>query len=205
MKKHLSLYLAGAIQKGHELSNGFFWTDEDMRLLRADLQEYEVAFLNPSFRTDDLSDQRSVFGRDMTQVFCSDVVLVDARERRGLGVGAEMMWAKVRRVPVVAWAPKNSHYRKDKALILNVEVRNFVHPFVESLSDAVVGDLKEAAYWARRFKEGLEQAKGVEFIESAMRHYQTSQLSEDAPMQALLKSNPNLLRLSGAGASEKRE
>ena len=90
----VTLYLAGSIRKGHESVDELFWEEEHMNLLRESFGENEVCFLNPAERTDDLSDQRSVFGRDMLSVFCSDAVMVDGRGRRGLGVGAEMMWAR---------------------------------------------------------------------------------------------------------------
>src|SRR5690242_19798693 len=98
MKKKISIYLAGSIQKGHEYADSY-WTDDDMTLLKKELHDYDVTFLNPALRTDDLSDQRSVFGRDMLQVYCSNIVFVDARHKRGLGVGAEMMWAKLNSIP----------------------------------------------------------------------------------------------------------
>jgi hypothetical protein len=121
MKKSLSLYLAGSIQKGHEV-NGSYWTENDMAALKGFLHPYEVSFLNPAFRSDDLSDQHSVFGRDMLQVFCADIVFVDARDRRGLGVGAEMMWAKFNKIPVLIWAPKDTHYHKTETTLLGQSV-----------------------------------------------------------------------------------
>jgi len=126
--------------------------------LKKTLSEYEVSFLNPAFRSDDLSDQRAVFGRDMTQFFCSDVVFVDARDRRGLGVGAEMMWAKFHKISIVTLAPIDSHYNKSKTTLLGVAVENWVHPFVESLSDAIVENLADGAAWLCKFV-GASQTK----------------------------------------------
>ncbi|MBP9777520.1 MAG: hypothetical protein KBD36_06765, partial [Alphaproteobacteria bacterium] len=74
MGKKIGIYLAGSIKKGHENAQESFWTEDDIALLRQSFQETEVIFLNPAFRMDDLRDQHSVFGRDMTQVFCSHVV-----------------------------------------------------------------------------------------------------------------------------------
>jgi len=125
MTETISIYLAGSIKKGHENPQESFWTDEDMLLLRKYLSEYAISFLNPAFRTDDLSDQCSVFGRDMTQVFCCDIVFVDARDRRGLGVGAEMMWAKFHKIPVISLSPKNSHYNKEKTTLLGKALLDF--------------------------------------------------------------------------------
>lgn len=101
MKQKVAIYLAGSIKKGHEKSDESYWTDENMFSIKNNLEKFDVSFLNPAFRTDDLSDQVSVFGRDILQVFSSHIVFVDARDRRGLGVGAEMMWAKMNKIPVV--------------------------------------------------------------------------------------------------------
>ncbi len=193
MDNKISIYLAGSIKKGHERADESFWTDADMLFLKKTLSEYEVSFLNPAFRSDDLSDQRSVFGRDMTQVFCSDVVFVDARDRRGLGVGAEMMWAKFHKIPIVTLAPINSHYNKSKTTLLGVAVENWVHPFVESLSDAIVENLADGAVWVRKFVSASQpKVKDVEWIRLAMEHYRDSQLPHDEPMKTLISANKKL-------------
>lgn len=195
MDTKISIYLAGSIKKGHERADESFWTDADMLFLKKALSEYEVSFLNPAFRSDDLSDQRSVFGRDMTQVFCSDVVFVDARDRRGLGVGAEMMWAKFHKIPIVTLAPIDSHYNKSKTTLLGVAVENWVHPFVESLSDAIVENLADGAAWVRKFVGASQpKVKDVEWIRLAMEHYRDSQLPHDEPMKTLISANQKLHR-----------
>ncbi|GAG99901.1 unnamed protein product, partial [marine sediment metagenome] len=104
-----------------------------------------VDFLNPAIRSDDLSDPKSIFGRDLSQVICSDVVFADVRQRRGLGVGAELMWAKLNSIPVIALSPLESHYRRSRIDLLDVEVEDYVHPFVFNLSDTIVNSAKEEA------------------------------------------------------------
>lgn len=189
----IAIYLAGSIKKGHEKIDDTYWTDADMECLQKNLPEHEVSFLNPAFRTDDLSDQLSVFGRDMVQVFCSDIVFVDARDRRGLGVGAEMMWAKVNRIPLVIWAPKDTHYHQSKTTILGVPVNNFVHPFVEALGDKLVETLEEGAKWIHRVKTEVGYpVKGIEHVDHAMEHYKSRQLHKDEPMQAMMQQHEEL-------------
>lgn len=194
MKNKIAIYLAGSIKKGHENSSESYWTESDMSFLKDHLNAYEVSFLNPAFRSDDLSDQLSVFGRDMLQVFCSDIVFVDARDRRGLGVGAEMMWAKLHKRPIITLAPKDSHYHKSHTTLLDIPVRDWVHPFVESLSDVIVENLEEGAFQINRLKENSSslKIKGIEFIEGAMHHYRETQLHVDLPMKQLLSNCSDL-------------
>ncbi|MCI0382639.1 MAG: hypothetical protein L0207_06290 [Chlamydiae bacterium] len=192
MNIHLAIYLAGNIQKGHEKESLIFWTEEDREIIRRGLTPVVVSFLNPALRTDNLSDQKSVFGRDMMQVFSSDVVFVDARERRGVGVGAEMMWAKMNRIPVLTLSPQNSHYRKNEMTLLGIKVKNWFHPFVELLSDAIVNDLEEGVMWLKDLLLGKIEIKGPESIHAAMDYYQKTQLSNDKPMRELIEKNPSL-------------
>lgn len=195
MKQKIAIYLAGSIKKAHEKSDETYWTDEDMFLIKNNVEKCEISFLNPAFRTDDLSDQLSVFGRDMLQVFSSNIVFVDARDRRGLGVGAEMMWAKVNKIPVITWAPRNTHYHKDHTTILDMPVENFIHPFVESLSDKIVDNLLEGAKWIDYMISNPNiEIKGVQYIGSAIQHYKDSQLHRDKPMKELLSSSEELMQ-----------
>jgi len=206
MDGKISIYLAGSIKKGHEKADESFWTDADMLFLRENLPEYQISFLNPAFRSDNLSDQRSVFGRDMTQVFCSDVVFVDARDRRGLGVGAEMMWAKFHKIPIITLAPKDTHYNKSKTTLLDIEVENWIHPFVESLSDAIVENLAEGVSWIRKFVSApTPQVKDIGYIQSAMHHYRDSQLFHDEPMKAMVMANQKLHKRVWGLKNEQKE
>ena len=193
LSNKLAIYLAGSIKKGHEPPTEMFWTNVEIGTLQVALKEFQLSFLNPALRCDDLSIQASVFGRDMLMVYCSDFVLVDARQRRGIGVGAEMMWAKVNKIPVIAYAPKDTFYHMSKASILGVEVDNWVHPFVESLSDYIAESLTDAASWIQKHVHGeANQIKGAEFIHQAMAIYRNTQYACDLPMQELVENSESL-------------
>lgn len=84
--KRIAIYLARTIKKAHESADETYWTAANMESIQKGLSEYQVYFLNPAFRSDDLTDERSVFGRDMLQVFSCDALFVDACNRRGLGL-----------------------------------------------------------------------------------------------------------------------
>jgi hypothetical protein len=192
MKSKIAIYLAGSIQKGHELHESY-WSHNEMEILRNHLPDYLISFLNPAFRSDDLSDQHSVFGRDMLQVYCSNIVFVDARNRRGLGVGAEMMWAKFNSIPVITLAPKNTHYHKAETSLLGVPVDNWIHPFVESLTDKIVETLEEGAECINQiFNNPSFKIKDINHVHDAMRHYQQHQLDNDLPMLDLISTNSEL-------------
>jgi hypothetical protein len=189
MKTKIAIYLAGSIKKGHERDD-CYWTNEDMALIRKNLHAYDVTFLNPAFRSDDLGDHCSVFGRDMLQVFTSNFVFVDARNRRGLGVGAEMMWAKVNRIPVVTWAPKDSHYHKENTTVLDIPVPYFLHPFVGSLSDIIVENITEGTTWIDFVMQNPDvKIKDIQHVSFSIEHYQKSQLHNDIPMRELFLEN----------------
>jgi hypothetical protein len=193
MKPKISIYLAGKIQKAHEGTNECYWTQENLDSLRTYLSEFEITFLNPAIRSDDLSDQRSVFGRDILQVTCSDIVFADIRDRRGIGVGAEMMWAKIHKIPLVTWAPRDSHYYKSQTTLLNVPVKDWIHPFVFALSDYMAETLKDASEYIRKVLTDPDTPiKGIDYIESAMHYYKDSQLHTDIPMKDLLASHDDL-------------
>lgn len=194
MKPCIAIYLAGTIKKGHESSDKLYWSEVEISLLKECLKDYSVSFLNPAFRSDDLSDSLSVFGRDMLQVAVADIVLVDARGRCGLGVGAEMMWAKSHNLPVLTWSPKDTHYHKTTTTLLNTPVSDWIHPFVFSLSDAVLETLQDGAQWIINHIEGkTREVKDFNEIYNAIEHYMDTQLEADKPMLQLLDADSRLM------------
>ena len=191
MTDTLYIYLAGNIKKGKEEEHELAWSEADIQCLRNALPSKTLVFLNPATRSDDLSDQKSVFGRDMFQVFSSTLVLVDARGKRGLGVGAEMMFAKLNQIPVVAWAPNPSHYLRPSLEFLGQNVKDWVHPFVYSLTDYIAPSLEAAAEWIGSKLSPSFVPKGPESVREAMNHYLSTQLKNDHGMKELVSSYPH--------------
>lgn len=194
MNRHLYIYLAGTIKKGKEEENELEWTKQEMNLLQECLSPHPVTFLNPSIRSDDLSDQKSVLGRDLFQIYSSDLILVDARAKRGLGVGSEMMFAKMNRIPVVVWLPEESYYHRQKIQFLGQTVKSWIHPFVCHLSDHLAPSLELASLWIQEslLKEKVE-IKGPESIQEAMLHYLDTQLYRDNGMHEMVSKDTHLI------------
>ena len=146
MSPPLRIYLSGSIKKGASdpRSPDHFWTTENEELIRRNAGQ-PVELLNPS-RTDIRRQDFAInFGCDLYLVSMSDVVLVDARREKGIGVGAEMMFAVQSGIPVITWSPPDTHYRRSKvADLFGEDLHNWIHPFVFGLSDHVVDDLDSA-------------------------------------------------------------
>lgn len=194
VKDPLCIYLSGNIKKGKEDENELSWTQEDMDMLQRQIPSVKLTFLNPASRSDDLSDQKSVFGRDLFQVYSSHLVFVDARGKRGLGVGAEMMFAKMHDIPVIAWLPENSHYHREHIHLLGQHVTSWIHPFVFNLSDYLAVDLMQAGCWINDFLLANKVSiKGPESIKEAMNYYLENQLQRDSGMHEMVQASSYLL------------
>lgn len=183
--RQLVVYLSGSVKKGKDDTKTDYWSADDRRLISETVGR--VAFLDPSVRNDDLSDSLSTFGRDLFQVRCSDAVLVDARGRRGIGVGAEMMLAKVYGVPIISVVPANSHYARRDFEYLGQIVGDWVHPFVKELSDIIVPDVLGAARALAAVEPLGQRVPDVAFAEKAMRHYARNQMGRDVEVHEIYK------------------
>jgi hypothetical protein len=139
----LSIYCSGSIKKGPNDHTGPLWGDEERASVQAGAGQ-PVVFLNPDDPIVDPGNTLGQFGRDMYQVMIATAVVVDARVRRGIGVGVEMAAAGILGTPVIVVAPKNSQYRKDSLHYRGVSVTDYVHPHVAVIASAVVDDFESA-------------------------------------------------------------
>ena len=185
--KKINIYPAGGIQKGKDDVKRLSWLPEDMELFKTKLLPHSVTFIDPRYRNDNLNNPMTVLGRDLMAVKLSDFVVVDAREKRGLGVGQEMMYAKMKKIPVISIAPKNSYYVKDKLEYLGQKVENFVHPFLYGFSDVIVENFEEAAEWIMNFLEKPTEIKDFSVIKEAMDSYVKNYLDDDGPLKRAIK------------------
>lgn len=152
MRSKVRIYLSGSIKKGRldERAKGEFWTaleeEKIRRLVRA-----ETTLLNPAKSPISRGDYFSNYGCDLYLVSQSDVVLVDLRAEKGLGVGAEMMFAQFIQRPVIGWLPHNSYYKRDKIEdVYGEDLSDWTHPFVYGLCDLLADDLEQACEYINR-------------------------------------------------------
>ena len=144
----VTAYLAGAIKKGRDDDRpaGTFWSDlEEYELLLGAGDDIDVTRLNPAKTSLRRQDYLANYGAELHLVSISDVVVVDARTERGIGLGAEMMFARAHEIPVVTVCPPNSNYRRDRIEdLFGEDVHDWTHPFIAGLSDYIVDDFRAA-------------------------------------------------------------
>ena len=184
--KRVTFYLSGSIKKGNADDGKLCWGDSEKEAIRKGLEGFEVVFLDPQLGGKHLEDPMAAFGHDMALVASSDFVLVDAREKRGLGVGAEMVAAKLRGIPLVSIVPRNSHYHRGSLNYLGTEVKDYMHPFVFSLSDAVVEDLAGAIDWIKGQLKSPKPVKGIGVMEEAIKRHRDRNLDGEKELKVFL-------------------
>jgi hypothetical protein len=184
----LSIYCSGSIAKGSHDEKKLCWSDLERGEVGKGASPNEVVFLNPDDPITDPGNFLGQFGRDLYQVMVATAVIVDARERRGLGIGVEMAAAATLGVPVIVVAPRNSKYRCDLLEYRGVTVEDYIHPHVASLAAAVVDDFTSAGReLAKLSKSNATEAQAMPaWLAAAIKEYRQHVLPGDAPMLAAL-------------------
>ncbi len=193
--RDIAIYFSGGINKGKNDSNKtLLWSENDIEKLRMLLDSVKLISLNPLTRNDDLSDSLSVFGRDLMQVYLADIIVVDGREKRGIGVGSEMLFAKVLGTPLITICPEESHYNRRDLEFLGQQIDHWIHPFIEAQSDYICSTIEEVADYINKNIIGLDntQVKNKDYIDKAMLYYYNTQLERDKPMLNLMKASEKL-------------
>ncbi|MCK5474458.1 MAG: hypothetical protein KAI53_03565 [Candidatus Aenigmarchaeota archaeon] len=184
--KKITIYLSGGIKKGKNDANKSCFNELIKNQIRKKLKNYEIRFLDPNDAPPNLSDAKAVFGCDLLRVKLSDFVIMDAREKRGVGVGQEMLFAKLNKIPVISVAPKNSHYLRKNLEYLGQKIDEFTHPFIFGSSDAIVETFEDAANWIDEFIEKPTAVKGIEFVDESIEHYKNAQASTHKSVKEVL-------------------
>jgi hypothetical protein len=184
----IKIYCSGSIQKSTTGKNKqFFWSDTERKALADAVHPIEVRFLNPDDPTYDLLDATALAGRDMFQIKVSDFVVVDARERRGIGVGIEILTSRIIGIPLIVVAPQNTHYRMEKVCFRGSTMDNYIHPHLYMLADVIVDDFSAAGKWIQNYRGYPTELKDIRIIQEAIEVYKQKMLPHDEPMQQILK------------------
>jgi hypothetical protein len=181
------VYCSGSIQKGATDARKLCWTDRERAAVATGASPAEIKFLNPDDATDNLHDTAALFGRDMFQVKIADAVIVDARERRGIGIGIEMLASRIFGTLLVVVIPHNTHYRMGNVSYRGSTVAEYVHPHIDILADGIVETFEEAGAWLRDKKSTATVPKGIDAVHEAISAYRKRMLPQDEPMLEILR------------------
>lgn len=184
----ITVYCSGSIAKGKSDNLKLCWTDQERAELAEAALPCNIHFLNPDDPAVDLTNVEAMFGRDMYQAGIADFVVVDARERRGIGIGVEMMASRLLGSGLIVVAPPNSYYRKDHLEYRGGTVDNYVHPHVAILADAVVDSFQSAGDWIAQHHNEPPAPKNTEAVLKAIEAYKRDLLPRDLPMQQTLNN-----------------
>jgi len=133
----LQVYLAGSIQKQHAGIKTTWDAPRQGELSR--LLSDDITLVNPAGPS--VSSASTAFQDDLRRIDDVDVVLVDATDRRGMGVGVEVCYAKHNGKRIVSIVKPDSYY----------SYHGEMPSFVASLSDRIVPDLEGAARCLREY------------------------------------------------------
>ena len=166
------IYLAGSVPKGAEEEKTFV----NWRLRYKDVLEnfFDAQFIFPGAGDMDESDFLLIVGKDSKSIKQSDLVIVNAEERLGVGTSHEMLIAKYFSKPVVTVLPKNSYHRRNNVLFQGKYlVKDWMHPFIHTFSDFVVEEVKEI----EKIKHKIFQTptKDLTIIDKAIRHRESKE------------------------------
>lgn len=177
--KKISIYIAGSVKKDIGDANNIFASDDIKNELIKSIYNFEVIIFDPN-QCKIFGDSESFrFGQDCLQVISSHFIVADLREKRGLGVGAEMMLAKERGIPIISVCPLGSHYRRSIVFHTGVKNEEWTHPFVTPLSDAIVENFSEAGEWIKNYIANPTKIKAGEIVEESIKGYLDNLLEKD--------------------------
>lgn len=178
---NVSIYLAGSIKKGDiDTKKTSYWTAvEEKEIISCFGIDYSVRILNPATFGIKRSDSFGNFGGDMYLIHESDFIFVDAREKKGLGIGAEMMAAKYYHLPVVCLCAYDSYYKK--RFLPNVygeDLHDWTHPFITGLSDYIADTIGDAVKWMKEYLGSPTPIKDLSIIDDSITYFIETQLNK---------------------------
>jgi hypothetical protein len=182
----VTVYSSGGVQKPGD-TNKLCWTDAERDLLASAARPHTLVFFDPDGPVADISNMLALFGRDMYQIQASDVVVVDARQRRGIGIGGELVAAVTLGKPVIVVAPRNSHYRIDRVEYQGAVIENYIHPYLSALAESVVETFEAAGQWIKDHVENPIPARDKNVLAHAIAVYADQLLPNDPYTLAILR------------------
>jgi len=123
---------------------------EDFHDWRADYQRQisiyidDVDYIDPYERGEfDESDFMAVFGTDCYHIKNSDLIVVNAEDKLGVGTAQEIVIAKYFKKPVITVLPKGTHHRRIDIVFRDQLIKDWIHPFLFAFSDLILDSIDQ--------------------------------------------------------------
>lgn len=140
----VKIFLAGSVKKTFsELDvKKEYWKQKDEQYLKRNL-DFPLELFNPNSLSISEFDSEKRFVSDLTELLSSSFIILDARNRKSIGVGSELMLAKMCKIPIYTICPVDSHYRKER----------WIHPFIYELSDKIFDSNEKLVYYLNQMNK----------------------------------------------------
>ncbi|MBU0648054.1 hypothetical protein KJ855_02640 [Patescibacteria group bacterium] len=162
----MKIYLAGSVPKGDKEAKSF--DDWRVRYRRAVGECLDAEYIDPYERDLPEDDFLCIFGKDCQQVKSSDLILVCAENKPGVGTSQELVIAKMFGKPVITVLPKDSPCRRSNVVFRGKTIEDWIHSFIFAFSDVIIEDIAEIG----KVLAGLKDItpKDISIVEEAMEH-----------------------------------
>jgi hypothetical protein len=184
--KKIKIYLSGRIPIGNELGVDPHWREKYIIQLKKLIPN--AIFLDPSFRTINESDSTAVFGHDLFLIKQADLVFINAELPVGLGTAQEMIIAKYFQKPIISISPRGSYYSPLNSRINGRKASGWRHPFLNTLSDWIIRDIKELKPILERKLKNKKIPQWKSFIKKAIEYYLKQYFPKDKKTQKMLSA-----------------
>jgi len=139
----MKIYLAGKVPKQDDEKF------EDWRALykecivNSNFSKEKIEFTDPMDKDLDESNFEMVYGHDCSLIRNCDLVIVNAKEKTGIGTSQEILIAKYYKKYVVTVVPENTIYNRRNITLMGRNIKKWIHPFVYTSSDLIIEDIKK--------------------------------------------------------------
>lgn len=157
LNRQVNIFLSGSVKKGvsDARSIDHFWKNEDVEYLLNNLK-FGVSIHNPNDLEISLTDAEARFITDFKELLTSDLMIVNAITKKGIGVGAEMFFARYNKIPVYTISPLGSYYHKNDGF-----EAEWTHPFIYELSNCIFESVAELVNYLNEMWEKGKIQKNI--------------------------------------------
>ncbi|HWY79681.1 MAG TPA: hypothetical protein VNW29_04965 [Candidatus Sulfotelmatobacter sp.] len=169
-KNKLKIVLLGSLPKGDNARKTFMdWKLEYIEKIQKKIPE--AIFIHGDLISDKEGSE-VVVGHDLWLIKHADIVIVHAISKIGAGTAQEMVIAKIFKKPVISVIPKDTHHRKSNIVFHETLIKDWIHPFLDVSSDAVVQNIDEVIVWIKKYMRGSLKVKDFSVFDKTIQSFE---------------------------------